>query len=390
MTSTFSPDFSAESAAAAILGGTVLGTVAMTKLRTNGTVLGISGLVGGLVKKGARASPDAPERLAFLAGLFTAGTALATVLPQALGAPNVAAAWSASNLLRFGTAGFFVGFGTARGNGCTSGHGIMGNARMTLRSFTATCTFMAAGMATASVTRTSAWRKLLAAPPVTTCVLFADQFPPPVPASAASALALAATFAGVVVVSLALLLPKKSSSRSSSSEKSEGGDDVSASDKAAGAPARRAVAGASGLFFGLALGLAGMVNPARVAGFLDLSGGLGTWDPTLGLVMGGALGLSLPIFRAWAPGGVDAPHAPPHAAISYGLPSRQAKPDFKLVSGAAMFGCGWGLAGLCPGPSLVALGGILGGGSAAGLMANAPLLIFNAAMFAGWATHHRS
>jgi len=387
ITLTFSPDFSVESAAAAVLGGTVLGTVAMTKLRTNGTVLGVSGIVGGLVKKGARASPDAPERLAFLAGLVTAGTALATVLPQALGAPNVAAAWSSSNMLRFGVAGFFVGFGTARSNGCTSGHGIMGNARMALRSFTATCTFMAAGMATASVARTSAWRKLLAAPPVTTCVLFADQFPPPVPASAASALALAATFAGVVVVSLALLLPKKSSSSSSEKGKSE---EASASDKAAGAPARRAVAGASGLFFGLALGLAGMVNPARVAGFLDLSGGLGNWDPTLGLVMAGALGLSLPMFRTWAPGGVDAPHAPPHAAISYGLPSRQARPDFKLASGAALFGCGWGLAGLCPGPSLVALGGILGGSSTGSLMASAPLLVFNGAMFAGWATHHRS
>ena len=389
MTSTFSPAFSVESAAAAVLGGAVLGTVAMTKLRTNGTVLGISGIVGGLVKPGARAAPDAPERAAFLVGLLSAGAALASVLPRALGAPDLASAWSPASVLRLCAAGFFVGLGTARGNGCTSGHGIMGNARLALRSFTATCTFMACGAATASLAQTAAWRSFLAAPPAAASVLFAGAFPPAAPASAAAALALAAGFGTVVALSLAALLPKKASSSSATSA----GDKAAAvaTEKAAGAPARRAVAGASGLFFGLALGLAGMVDPVRVAGFLDLSGGVGRWDPTLGLVMAGALGLAAPTFRAWAPGGIDAPHAPPHAATSYGLPSRQARPDFQLVSGAALFGCGWGLAGVCPGPALVALGGALGtSGGAGSLAASAPLLLFNAAMVAGWASHHRN
>lgn len=102
---------------------------------------------------------------------------------------------------------------------------------------------------------------------------------------------------------------------------------------------------ASGLVFGLGLIVSGMANPAKVLNFLDLAG---TWDPSLALVMGGAvvvtyLGYRLVLARK-APvlmGNFDVPG------------SRQI--DLPLVGGAAIFGIGWGIGGFCPGPALTAL-----------------------------------
>lgn len=103
---------------------------------------------------------------------------------------------------------------------------------------------------------------------------------------------------------------------------------------------------ACGLVFGLGLLVSGMSNPAKVLGFLDLAG---AWDPSLMLVMAGAIGVALPAFarakrreRAWL-GGVMV------------LPTQRAI-DRRLVLGSLGFGVGWGLAGFCPGPALVALG----------------------------------
>ena len=135
-----------------------------------------------------------------------------------------------------------------------------------------------------------------------------------------------------------------------------------------------------------------------MASFLDLSGGAGAWDPTLGLVMAGALGVTTPLLAAWTGGlGSGAHPAVPPVTGSYTLPKIiGAKPDAALVSGSFLFGAGWGLAGLCPGPALVALGAALfhapvSAGAAGGLMAASlgSVLLFNGAMATGWAAHHR-
>ncbi len=102
---------------------------------------------------------------------------------------------------------------------------------------------------------------------------------------------------------------------------------------------------ACGILFGFGLGFSGMVDPARVRGFLDVAG---AWDPTLAFVMGGALAVS---------------------ALAYPFILRRQRPllearfflptlldvDAKLVGGAILFGIGWGIGGLCPGPGLAAL-----------------------------------
>ena len=106
------------------------------------------------------------------------------------------------------------------------------------------------------------------------------------------------------------------------------------------------IAFASGLIFGLGLIVSGMANPAKVLGFLDLAG---NWDPSLIFVMGGAIALGVLAFRF---GGR-------RTASLLGQPmqmptARQIDP--RLLIGSAIFGVGWGLAGICPGPALVLLG----------------------------------
>lgn len=101
----------------------------------------------------------------------------------------------------------------------------------------------------------------------------------------------------------------------------------------------------SGLLFGIGLILAGMANPANVLGFLDLAG---QWNPSLALVMAGALVVGIAAFP-WA--------SKRHASL-LGAPMRlpMAKQiDRRLVLGSLAFGAGWGLAGFCPGPALVSL-----------------------------------
>ena len=113
--------------------------------------------------------------------------------------------------------------------------------------------------------------------------------------------------------------------------------------------ARIADAGVSlavGLIFGVGLIVSGMANPAKVLGFLDL---FGAWDPSLALVMAGAVGVGLAGF-AFDTG---------RTRSALGLPMRlpgKGKIDRRLLVGALVFGAGWGLAGFCPGPALVALG----------------------------------
>ena len=120
----------------------------------------------------------------------------------------------------------------------------------------------------------------------------------------------------------------------------------------------------TGLVFGFGLLLSGMANPAKVLGFLDVAG---AWDPSLLLVMAGAIGVGLVAFslagrRTQSLLGEEM-RLPPSGRI-----------DRRLLAGSAVFGVGWGLAGFCPGPALVALG-----------MGLEPAAVFVAAMLAGMA-----
>ena len=118
----------------------------------------------------------------------------------------------------------------------------------------------------------------------------------------------------------------------------------------------------AGLVFGLGLVISQMVNPDKVIDFLDI---FGDWDPSLGFVMGAALVVTAIGYRlAWR-------KPRPFASDEFQVPSNRTV-DKKLAIGAILFGIGWGLVGLCPGPAIAAL--FIGG---------QPIIIFLGAMIAG-------
>ncbi len=102
----------------------------------------------------------------------------------------------------------------------------------------------------------------------------------------------------------------------------------------------------SGLVFGIGLIVSGMANPAKVLGFLDLAG---QWDPSLAFVMGGAIAVGVVAFAVAKRRTVSL------LGQEMKLPSSR-DIDRRLVGGSVLFGVGWGIAGFCPGPALVALG----------------------------------
>jgi uncharacterized protein len=120
----------------------------------------------------------------------------------------------------------------------------------------------------------------------------------------------------------------------------------------------------AGLVFGLGLIVSGMADPAKVRAFLDLAG---AWDPSLALVMAAAIGTALPAFAFARRRG--------RTLLGAALPAPAAGTiDRRLIGGSLLFGIGWGLAGFCPGPGLVALG-----------LGEARALVFVLAMLAGMA-----
>lgn len=120
----------------------------------------------------------------------------------------------------------------------------------------------------------------------------------------------------------------------------------------------------AGLIFGLGLLLAGMANPSKVLGFLDLAG---TWDPSLALVMAGAIAVALLPFTL----------AKKRQQSLLGLPMQlpnKREIDRRLIGGSLLFGIGWGIAGICPGPAVAIL-----------LTGHWQIILFVAAMLIGMA-----
>lgn len=126
-----------------LVGGALIGLAASLLLIASGRIAGISGIVSGLLvgNRGDRA-----WRAAFLAGLLAAGVALALASPSVVHP-------SPRSLVPLVVAGLLVGVGTRLGNGCTSGHGVCGLSRMSVRSLAATVTFVGTGMLTATLGR---------------------------------------------------------------------------------------------------------------------------------------------------------------------------------------------------------------------------------------------
>ena len=128
----------------AAIGGALIGLSAVLLMLLTGRIAGISGIFGGLLNQG---SSDKGWRIAFIAGLILAPL-VAGMIGHGMATPQLPASW-----IVIIAAGLLVGFGSRLGGGCTSGHGICGVARLSVRSIAATTIFMLTAIATVAITR---------------------------------------------------------------------------------------------------------------------------------------------------------------------------------------------------------------------------------------------
>jgi uncharacterized membrane protein YedE/YeeE len=316
-----------------LFGGAIVGLSAAILLLANGDVLGASGIISStaLHPKKALSASSQYWKLVFLASFFLTGNGL--LADRALASPLLQQTPVAS-ALGYSLGGFLTGFGTKMSNGCTSGHGICGMGRLSKRSFAAVISFFVMAVVTVSLL-SSSW-----VGPVTEILRSQEQ-----PSFAVDTVG---AFATAIVVIALLLHPVFDTKQDTA---------TSVNDYRKLIPA-----GIAGALFAAGLYISGMVFPSKVFGFFDFASiADGTWDPTLAMVLCGAL------FVSW----VSCQFVSEIASFSLGrkitcplvaggrfsIPTNT-KIDFQLVGGAAIFGIGWGISGICPGPGalLVSLG----------------------------------
>ncbi|KAF3935508.1 hypothetical protein ABW19_dt0200764 [Dactylella cylindrospora] len=349
MASTTTSSFPAFTPIHSLAGGLMLASSVIGLLRLTGKVLGISGFIHTTVKNLIGRSPksnDIKEKTsrtiaaALTGGLIVGGFILRSLRTKLEGNLGIqlfddVQADSTSRTLLFALSGIAVGLGTKLGSGCTSGHFLCGLSRLSPRSIVATATFFSISVITHLAT-TSAELPVTAHPsslPTATALLL---------------LQLPFIMYGVVVPLLARNV--------SDPERKAAIFDYAAA----------ATAFSIGVHFTFGLGLSGMLRPSKVLGFLSLSPtriSNGSWDPSLAMI---AIGGILPAAAHWflrAKPKIEAakvdtseenqPTLVPNCGWS--VPTSK-QITSRLVVGAGIFGIGWGLTGLCPGPVLANFG----------------------------------
>ena len=323
-----------------ILGGAIIGLSAAVLLLFSGDILGCSGIVSSVGLTPTLRDSLQHWKLVLVACFLLTAHLFFSSEYQDEENGLASMSWAA-----FLIGGFFVGFGTKLGNGCTSGHGICGLARLSKRSLVAVCTFMSVGALTTYLTQEAT----TPFPKETFDFLRSDAQANPIKIWRT----LAALLTGFVALA-ALVAPSFHKI-----QQDDGKDSVNAR-------AKLAPAAVAGVLFSSGLYLSQMVYPVRIFGFLNV--GLmfqGEWDATLMFVMGGGLVVSLLSYQA-----IEGYHGIASRFLSYrplskplalsegsqfGIPC---KPDIDrdLILGAMSFGLGWGISGLCPGPAMVLAG----------------------------------
>jgi len=313
-----------------LIGGSLIGLSAAVLLLFNGDILGASGITSTTLLEPRKALTDPAMlwKLAFISSfllttvLFLADPAIAD--PAMQRPPLV-------SRLGYGIGGILVGFGTKLGNGCTSGHGICGLARLSKRSFVAVGSFMA----TAFITT------FLLEGPLSSHTEFLRTGHSP---DFETLLGPIITGISIGLSCLAAFIQYRETPSLSNYQ-------------------RKALpAVASGALFATGLFVSGMVFPAKIFGFLNLAGiSDGTFDPTLITVMGGGAVVSFLSYQLVKGHNFfnhsrtrECPLAMTEACEETGkfnVPTNTTV-DSQLVLGSAVFGIGWAIGGLCPGPAL--------------------------------------
>ena len=384
-----------------VTGGCTIGLSAAVLLLLSGDILGASGLVNALFLTPRQVISDSCSawKLSFLSsfGLFSSlvlGRYFAE--DERLGQDASIPVVSTFGYL---LAGFFVGFGTRLGNGCTSGHGICGMARLSLRSITAVTTFMMTALAVATITapdnqafaKGTAWLRTNDAAPSlynaslgvgVTCVVVV------LPTLVAlynlyrhkpktHEEPMRNTGSCTVLQTQTLKVPsdtnetgvtdleenKESASQTSNDNESVAEPSSSSANncaveerqKSRDARMKLFSGSLSGLLFALGLAVSGMVQPAKVLGFLNLYlFSEDTYDPTLLTVMISGCAVSFVAYQfvdGYALSVNRLTRSKPVLTSQFSVPCNKSI-DWQLLLGAVCFGIGWGTSGLCPGPAM--------------------------------------
>lgn len=292
-----------------LIGGAIMALGSTVLLLGNGQMMGASNLMFSALLKPKETFQKDPSKLVFI-GSFCMASSLWQILiePNAMLDTGIGADRTPSTI---GTvlAGFLVGFGTKLSSGCTSGHGICGLGRLSKRSFVAVCTFCGSGMIVATLLSR-----------LSSSFLLTDGGTKSKPNPELS----------IAITSVAALVGMASLAKS----------------------AKKAVAtSVSGALFSISLAVSKMIWPSNVIGFLQV-GNIATnsYNPALMAVMATGVAFSLIGYQYKGQSSMSKPFWGDDWS---GVPTAQ-NIDSNLVIGSALFGAGWALGGLCPGPALFA------------------------------------
>jgi uncharacterized membrane protein YedE/YeeE len=303
------------------IGGILLGISASLFRFLAGRISGLSGIVEGMVKVDGEA-----WQYTYVAGLFLSGLIFNELLPSSYADSNL-------TFPVLALAGVISGFGTRLAGGCTSGHGLCGLGRFSPRSLTSVLIFMIFGALAASITRSESFRPMFTDSNAELPGTFMYFLPSLI----------------IFVLGVRRVQNLKASHTPSASGKLPVYTPTS--------PAMHLASFLCSFLFGAGLSVSGMVNSQRVLAFLDFNGEEG-WDPTLMSVLCAGLvvtSLSFPYLQKHDFKTVVQGHSL-KKILKIGKTPENMVIDWKLVVGSILFGIGWGVSGLCPGPGIIAFG----------------------------------
>ena len=350
-----------------LIGGSMIGLAASTLLLGSGEIMGSSGIISSFFRapKDAFTNREVQWKLAFASSFFLSVYALVEHSDSDFGR----LIWGDSNgivdlqltinpdlpkvsTIGYAISGFLVGMGTRLGNGCTTGHGICGLARFSKRSFAAVLSFMATGILSATVCGPKCiFARYLRTNDITGLT--------PTSTSQAIGQGISMIFIAATLPVLSRILSIKKSSIKPDDEKTKQEHLNERTDAVKVIPAI-----ISGTLFATGLAVSTMVKPSKIVGFLDMTGfSKGTYDPTLITVMGGGVIVSFLSYQFTKSHKLRhfehitcAFDRPPllHCESSnakFCIPTNSVI-DKQLIVGSMIFGLGWGIGGLCPGPAM--------------------------------------
>lgn len=337
-----------------LVGGMLIGLSAGTLLLGNGRILGASGIVRSILHQ-------SPKSTVFLSTSnngwkvhFLAAFTLASELYHRYSTESSASSSTATDPVGsaafvvsetgFAVAGFLVGLGTTMGSGCTSGHGICGLARFSKRSLAAVLAFMGAGILTSTM-----------CDPGCPAAPWLRNYMKTKAADQQETATVVSKWIGTMVTGVLVAASGFDAICRPSCEGRNTNENTEQQQQQQQHWRTTIVSWVSGGLFSLGLAIGGMIDSQKIVGFLDAKGlSNGTWDPTLIFVMVGGLLVST-ISYQFVPGYNKLINGPTldlaWSGAAFEVPSNMVI-DKKLLLGAAIFGFGWGIGGICPGPAV--------------------------------------